>query len=292
MPKVKKSSRLAEKRKKETLSTTDTGAPQSSTASTSMTDEQNLQNEGTTNQTGAIDIPDMVPSFKTSVDINVSQELKTKIVNGQYVDLAKLLNNTIEPQKQMIVMVNGELETVEKSTKKITNIEQWTDAFIIYASVYLSSHPAKSLQLLKYMKDLRMAACRSPEGFKDYDQQFRLKMEKDPTRSWAEVDSELWLLFILPNIRNLTAATPHQSQNQIGKCYSYNFQGSCYKSPCNYYHVCIKCNAQHPLAFCPYKDQQGRTEFFRGQGRGFRGPNRGQNARGRGGHFRGNRGGY
>ena len=251
-----------------------------------------MQNEGTTNQTGAIDIPDMVPSFKTSVDINVSQELKTKIVNGQYVDLAKLLNNTIEPQKQMIVMVNGELETVEKRTKKITNIEQWTDAFIIYASVYLSSHPAKSLQLLKYMKDLRMAACRSPEGFKDYDQQFRLKMEKDPTRSWAEVDSELWILFILPNIRNLTAATPRQSQNQIGKCYSYNFQGLCYKSLCNYYHVCIKCNAQHPLAFCPYKDQQGRTEFFRGQGRGFRGPNRGQNARGRGGHFRGNRGGY
>ena len=79
-------SRLAEKRKKETLSTTDTGAPQSSTASTSMADEQNLQNEGTTNQTGAINIPDMVPSFKTSVDINVSQELKTKIVNGQYVD--------------------------------------------------------------------------------------------------------------------------------------------------------------------------------------------------------------
>ena len=59
----------------------------------------------------------MAHSFKTSVDINVSQELKAKIVNGQYVDLAKLLNNTIEPQKQMIVMVNGELETVEKSTK-------------------------------------------------------------------------------------------------------------------------------------------------------------------------------
>ena len=83
-----------------------------------MADEQNLQNEGTTNQTGAIDIPDMVPSFKTSVDINVSQELKTKIVNGQYVDLAKLLNNTIEPQKQMIVMVIGELETVEKAQKR------------------------------------------------------------------------------------------------------------------------------------------------------------------------------
>ena len=62
MPKVKKSSRLAEKRKKETLATTDTGA-QSSSSSTSIANEQSLQNEGTTSQNGALDIPDMVPSF-------------------------------------------------------------------------------------------------------------------------------------------------------------------------------------------------------------------------------------
>ena len=63
--------------------------------------------------------------------------VRNKIVNGQYVDLAKLLGNSNEPQKQTIAMINGELQ----ASKFFYNIQQWTDDFIIYASIYLQAYP-------------------------------------------------------------------------------------------------------------------------------------------------------
>lgn len=62
-----------------------------------------------------------------------------------------MLTNYNEPQKQTLVLVNGELHATEKSNRKINNIQQWTDAFLIFSSVYLQAHPAKNLELLKYM---------------------------------------------------------------------------------------------------------------------------------------------
>ena len=79
-------------------------------------------------------------------------------------------------------MVNGKLQTTDKASKKINNIQQWTDAYDIYASIYLHADPTKSLNLLKYMymSDIRLAAARSSSlGFREYDQQFRLKHSKD-----------------------------------------------------------------------------------------------------------------
>ena len=181
-------------------------------------------------------------------------------------------------------MINGEIQTADKSTKKITSIEQWTDAFIVYASIYLAAHPAKTLDMLKYLNDVRLAASRSGDlGFRDYDQQFRLRMEHDPSLSWGEVDSELWLLYLVPNSRNMAAASTYQGQKRM--CYSYNYQGSCFKAPCNYIHACLRCSGQHPVAFCP--NQARSDNNFRGQGRGnFRGQ------RGCGNQFRGGRGSY
>lgn len=199
------------------------------------------------------DIPQMIVSYNNGLGLNVSQELKNKIINGQYIDLAKMFVNSNEPQKQSLVMVNGELQATEKNAKNITNIQQWTDAFIIFASIYLEGHPTKALDLLKYMNDVRLAAARSSGlGFKEYDQQFRLKLAKNPSGAWGTVDPELWLIYITPISRSFLAADT-QNQSQNSKCYTYNFQGSCFKAPCSYLHQCMKCNAQHPLAICPKK---------------------------------------
>lgn len=34
---------------------------------------------------------------------------------------------------------------LKKHTKSINNIQQWTDAFTIYASIYSEAHPTKAL---------------------------------------------------------------------------------------------------------------------------------------------------
>lgn len=141
-----------------------------------MVGNTNCPESGTVqNFTEHNDIPQMIVSYNNVLGLNVSQGLKNKIINGQYVDLAKMFVNSNEPQKQ-------------------------------------------------------------------------------------------------------------------------NFQGSCLKAPCSYLHQCIKCNAQHPLAICPKKEQMQSSrgdQPFRSQGsnRGYRGQYQNTGSRGafhsRGGGGRG-----
>ena len=305
MPKVKRSKRIAERRHQKKQDEgqsieihqvdqnrgdpTGQGAGDVSTASHSA--EQPMVIDETANEMHdeAGETPKMVESYQNTMGLNVSSEMKNKITNGQYVDLKKMFMNKNEVKKQKIIVVNGELQTTEKETKQINDVETWTDAFLIYASIYLTAHPSKNLEILKYLKDIRLAAARSNSGFLEYDQQFRLRMAQNPSKSWAEVDSELWLLYIVPNNKQLTAAELNQSQTK--KCYSYNYKGSCFKSPCIYLHACIRCNKSHPEMYCPNRQIRTDSSNFRGQYRGHRGSY--QNTRGSTrNQYRGARGGY
>lgn len=80
---------------------------------------------------------------------------------GQYIDVASLLQNynVVEaPIPQKITMINGELVQQQKQYHKITSIENWTDAFIVYMSIYCEAHPDKFQNILKYMNTIRLGA--------------------------------------------------------------------------------------------------------------------------------------
>ena len=64
--------------------------------------------------------------------------------------------------RKMYFNQKGELVTGEgdKASNKITTIEKWTDAFIVYCSIYASAHPTSVQGLFKYMRDVRMGAAR------------------------------------------------------------------------------------------------------------------------------------
>ena len=60
-----------------------------------------------------------------------------------------------------IAFINGELIVQQKqSAPKITYIETWTDAFIIYMNIYCSGHTEKFAQLLKYLHTIRLGVKR------------------------------------------------------------------------------------------------------------------------------------
>ena len=71
----------------------------------------------------------------------------------------------------------GQLVAQFKSVAKIDSIDNWTEAFLILASIYLESHPNKTQQILKYMHDIRLDA-KTPKGWVVYDELYRLKMSK------------------------------------------------------------------------------------------------------------------
>lgn len=230
--------------------------------------------------------PTPINSIQFSLGHNVSESLRMKIIEGKFVDLALLLKNSnIEDtvsERVLVVGNDGQMVSKSRSAVKITSIEKWTDAFLIYVSVFTSVHVSKFQDMLKYMHDVRTGADRSA-GWKLYDEQFRLKIAMDPAKSWASVDSELWVMYMVGGQQNSSASGAYNGN----KCY--NFQGFCFKKQCVYDHSCIKCGQGHCMINCPMSihvsnrqsffsprqaSRSGHQQGFRPQGANFTRPSR------------------
>lgn len=193
------------------------------------------------------DTPVPVPSIHM-IGTHVTNAIKQRIISGQFIDLVTLATPKVGgEEKKLVINSLGEIISKDANPKKIETIEQWTDLMLIYASVYLSAHPAKTLDLLKYIQTVRMGVNRGALSWKDYDTQYRLRKEQDPSSSWGEVDSELWLMYMTPGSAHNTSNAPKPA---VGKCYNFNFKGSCDKFPCMYKHNCIRCGSNHSMLHC------------------------------------------
>lgn len=199
-----------------------------------------------------------VTSIHSNIGSHVSIANKNKILNGEYIDLAQLLdNNKVETQEKQIVLINGMLQTKENSKHTINTIEKWTDAFLVFSSIYLGAHIEKYQGVLKYIQVLRLGANRvQGMGWKTYDEQFRYKMSIDPSKDWGNIDQELWLLYMVDTPKTYQNAGQYRSNagafsNIIPqKCYGFNYKGMCDRVNCSYAHTCIRCSGAHPLITC------------------------------------------
>ena len=132
--------------------------------------------------------------------------MKTKIVNGEYVDFAVLLEKSESCKQQDIEDADDGLAMMfsrggkvllknNKAKKQITSIYSWTSAFFIFSSIYLQAHPTRALELINYAHLIRTIASRFwGWGWRSYDQQFRMRQQSHPQRSWSIIDGELWSL--------------------------------------------------------------------------------------------------
>lgn len=95
---------------------------------------------------------------------HVPSTLKQQIARGEYVNLALLLKGAVElgdyvSGSELRLSSIGVIEARPRECKdKVNHIERWTDAFLIFASVYLASHPNKTYELLHYMWTIRECA--------------------------------------------------------------------------------------------------------------------------------------
>ena len=158
--------------------------------------------------------------------------------------------SNIDDQPCHLEVVNGKLvlQQRQKKIKVIDTLDLWTDAFTNYAQVIIENHPYKASELLKYMSVIRYVAHEKPySNWLLYDQQFRLRISRNPSRSWSTIDGDLWLRFILS--ANSAAVKPEQQKSKF-HCYDYNYKGRCLKSVCIYKHNCLKCQMKHPSIHC------------------------------------------
>ena len=218
---------------------------------------------------GMIHEHEPILSVSSQLGVGVSSAIKTKIINGEYVDLGTLAprRTSTSTCSTRVSIVQGELVILPNiNPVAIVGIEQWTDLFIVYMSLYTATHPEATTGLLKYMHNVRLGEKRaSGLAWKTYDEEFRLKKVRDPLMEWGKIDQELWLLYIYPQSLVLSQDLSNQKgPRRFLKCYDYDNFGWCSKLACDYLHKCMGCSGPHPSVKCQgftSRTMAGRQNF-------------------------------
>ena len=187
------------------------------------------------------------------ISAHVSLSTKQKIWSNEYIEFKTLLKQSPEDQKQKIQFVNGEFLLTPKDnvTRMSESIEPWSNAFIIFMSIYVEKYPDETHNLLQNFHNIRLAAVKF-SGWSNYDRQFRLKKSVSTGISWQSIDPELWMLSMQPLVGN--------SHLSVGKpCFAFNHRGFCLENSCKYTHICLKCQGQHPSIYCFHIYKGGET---------------------------------
>ena len=142
--------------------------------------------------------PLLIPGFENETDVFLLQGLKEKVWKFEFVDLSQFLRqnfeNNFEQRPSNLEVINGKvvLQQRVKQIKNIDNINTWTNAFLNYTSVLLVNHPSKASELIQYISIIRNVAEEHPTcRWLVYDQQFRLRISRNPNRAWNSIDGEL-----------------------------------------------------------------------------------------------------
>lgn len=102
--------------------------------------------------------------------------------------------------------------------------------------------------MLKYMRDIRLAAARSQGWFK-YDEQSRLRKASHPESSWGVINHEFWLLYV-------TGQAGSESKAQVNN--TKQFSGE--NSPSSTIQYCYHLNQGKRCNFSPDADSSTSVE--------------------------------
>lgn len=187
------------------------------------------------------------------ISVHVPKPIKAQICRGEYVNIALLLKGAMELNdickgNTLSLTASGKIETRPRECRdKVNSIEKWTDAFLIFMSIYIKEHPNKVGEMIQYMSLIREAAQRQGGySWRLYDEQFRIRQAVSPG-SWGSLNQDLWLRCM--SIKDQASVQPQMVQQKSNTCNDYN-QGHCYWFNCKYQHKCSNCGQLHPKVNC------------------------------------------
>ena len=124
----------------------------------------------------------------------VAPKIVVAIVSGEFIDLATLLEDRIEPETPAFTLIAEKLIIrPTKRRKPITDILSWMQAFAVYTLVVTSYHPARVADLLKYqLLIMRTAQQFSGSAWLSYDRAFRRQAAAHKLTDWSHLNPELF----------------------------------------------------------------------------------------------------
>ncbi len=229
--------------------------------------------------------PTPITSIFDPISSHVPLKIKEKAWSGAYIDLNLLLKSSkeladFENFDGDLSIRGGMLSVTKKPSHPIKSIQVWTSAYMIYASIMLERWENKGLEFFKYMDTVRVAASRGFNlGWVQYDEQYRLRKERNPSSSWGVVDNELWMIYVCTPNGNVPQNTGYQATRYMNAnsyytpqpgitrpsqpndrqaknvtCKYFNRGQKCdYGKSCKFAHKCSKCNGFHAYVNCRLK---------------------------------------
>ena len=204
-------------------------------------------------------------SSSTPLGFSVPEKIEGKIWGNQFIDLGLLIANHQVADKFNISITNEQNSNPALSLvpnlrpKQIKNIEEWTSAFIVFVAIYSSHHPLEAPRLMKYMETVRDLSKRGGWAFKNYDENFRMMKQNDPSWPWDVMHSEYWMRATLTtgqnvnNSNNQSFREPQtQQSNSENLCFRFRRRGFCpSKQNCKFALRCSPCgDTRHHHTAC------------------------------------------
>ena len=145
----------------------------------------------------------------------VAPKIVAAIVSGEFIELASLLEDRIEPEPPSFTLIADQLVIrPTKRRKAITDILSWMQAFAVYTLVVTAYYPARVADLLKYqLLIMRTAQQFSGSAWLSYDRAFRRQAAAYKLTDWSQLNPELFHFYVsgCVSVEHPTAAPPVQS---------------------------------------------------------------------------------
>ncbi len=202
------------------------------------------------------------------IDSRVSAKLKGKIWNKEFVDFGFLLGNPGSEKDQFAIQNSDSglpasfcLEPVSRS-RKITTIEAWHKAFLIFVGIYTQKYPLEAPALMKYGQNIRhLAACSQNWHF--YDENFQyLRQTQASLVPLGSTNGELWLRSQY-STKSPSVIPAHNSKlgtTSVPNRYCFKFhRGQSCSSNCAFKCNCFKCKGAHRTSLCNFRAPTGKS---------------------------------
>ena len=196
----------------------------------------------------------------------VPQSLRTKIQDGDFIELASLKKATDpeQPSTTSITLSYGttpHINVVAPTEEQPDRFSEWLKVFLIFSSIHIQYHPSDAVPMFAYISTIQSLSQReAPFVWHNYDREFRKHYAKNNNLPWEKLDYEI--LHRLQPARSVQSTQPSYQQQPFQRatggqppdkaCIPYYYNGFCKNiHSCPKDHLCGHCRRKgHNLRKC------------------------------------------
>ena len=202
---------------------------------------------------------------------NLDKVLKSKIIQHQYIDFARLL-----PKDRMVNEDDHRMELVQKggatffvpvsgreNAGAISSFGRWEQTFRVFSNVYTKVYPERATELIQYNQLIHTAALSFTwDNVYRYDREFRMHLSNYPNRNWGVILQQARSVYLKDRISHFksddqgnrgSGSSPNPNKKKE-ICKRFN-KGNCNRGfRCNFEHRCLGCGKfGHGIHICRNK---------------------------------------